>query len=363
MMPPHQLLPTTVQLLINEFGHKIKRQQITDTTQLSIKTLELIQHVIGKHKYTSITNLLAELQLINRILLQNNPMNLCISNTVRRVLSIIRTECNNQHTIENISYKQWAAVKSEVLDELNILSDEIKSSNEHISEQSIEHIHSRDVVLVYGYSITVLEFLVDAKKLRNFEVVVCETAPYCTGHLMCTKLCDYSIECTLITDSAIYALMSVINKVIINACNVLANGSITCSSGGLNIATVAKQFNIPFIVLCGLHQLSPQYIFNKSTIQQYGASNDLIPLNSVIYIDNTAEQNKAPFNIINPLYDYVPPELISLFITNVGGHHPSYLYRLMSEYYDTEDYNLDKSNNDSNDVDTSTSMYVSQPVC
>jgi translation initiation factor eIF-2B subunit beta len=45
-------------------------------------------------------------------------------------------------------------------------------------------------------------------------------------------------------------------------------------------------------------------------------------------------------NAINPAWDYVPPELVSLYITNSGGHNPSYIYRLLAEYYHPEDMDL-----------------------
>lgn len=41
-----------------------------------------------------------------------------------------------------------------------------------------------------------------------------------------------------------------------------------------------------------------------------------------------------------PAVDYVEPELISLLITDTGGYTPSYIYRLLSEYYSREDYAL-----------------------
>ena len=42
------------------------------------------------------------------------------------------------------------------------------------------------------------------------------------------------------------------------------------------------------------------------------------------------------------VFDYVPPELISLFVTDTGGYTPSYVYRLLAEYYSREDYTLSK---------------------
>lgn len=39
----------------------------------------------------------------------------------------------------------------------------------------------------------------------------------------------------------------------------------------------------------------------------------------------------------SPAYDYIPPELVGLFVTNLGGHNPSYIYRLLVEFYNPED--------------------------
>ena len=45
-------------------------------------------------------------------------------------------------------------------------------------------------------------------------------------------------------------------------------------------------------------------------------------------------------SLYSPHYDYVDPCFVSLFITNVGGHPPSYLYRLLDEFYDRIDDDL-----------------------
>ena len=45
-------------------------------------------------------------------------------------------------------------------------------------------------------------------------------------------------------------------------------------------------------------------------------------------------------HVPNPAYDYVPPELVSLLITNSGPSHASYIYRLLAEYYNPEDHHI-----------------------
>lgn len=47
-------------------------------------------------------------------------------------------------------------------------------------------------------------------------------------------------------------------------------------------------------------------------------------------------------HVPTPLFDYVPPQLISLFITDMGGRTPSYVYRLLTELYSRDDYFLSR---------------------
>lgn len=41
--------------------------------------------------------------------------------------------------------------------------------------------------------------------------------------------------------------------------------------------------------------------------------------------------------VVNPIWDYVDPDMIDLLITNVGEHPVSLVYRLLSENYDAQD--------------------------
>jgi translation initiation factor 2B subunit (eIF-2B alpha/beta/delta family) len=44
---------------------------------------------------------------------------------------------------------------------------------------------------------------------------------------------------------------------------------------------------------------------------------------------------------INPANDYIPPDMIALLVTDTGCHSPSYVYRLIAEYFASEDHLLD----------------------
>jgi hypothetical protein len=57
--------------------------------------------------------------------------------------------------------------------------------------------------------------LTSAARKRRFEVIVVETAPSYSGHKTALTLAKANVETTLVTDSAIFALMARVNKVII----------------------------------------------------------------------------------------------------------------------------------------------------
>ena len=112
--------------------------------------------------------------------------------------------------------------KSTIINEVNELIDEIENTYQSIEEYSVEHIHSNELILTYGYSKTVYHFLKYAAKYRSFDVYICESAPSLSGQSMAHDLVKESRKhknriksVTLISDSSIFAIMSRVNKVLL----------------------------------------------------------------------------------------------------------------------------------------------------
>ena len=85
-----------------------------------------------------------------------------------------------------------------------------------ISELAQEHVHADECILTFGYSTAVELFLKAAGRKRRFQVIIAEAVPGLEGHklaLNLSKLPNNNISVTLIPDSAIYAIMSRVNKV------------------------------------------------------------------------------------------------------------------------------------------------------
>jgi len=224
-----------------------------------------------------------------------------------------------------------APIKTQIMEAISEYIDEIKAVRDNIAEQAVEHIYAKETIMTFGISSTVVAFLKEAAKFRKFEVVVPESAPAYDGHQMAVNLAEADIETTVITDSAVFAIMSSVNKVIISTHAVMANGGLLTHTGVHNLAVAAKHHSIPVVVVAGLHKLCPLYAFDQDTFNVHNPPSQIWKF----------EEDLGPqMDVLNPGFDYVPPEFVDLFITNLGGHNPSYIYRLLAEYYNAQDYEL-----------------------
>uniref|UniRef100_A0A8B9BMA9 Translation initiation factor eIF2B subunit beta n=1 Tax=Anser brachyrhynchus TaxID=132585 RepID=A0A8B9BMA9_9AVES len=292
-------------------------------------TLALLRKIIAHGHWGSAGELMELIRAEGRRMAAAQPSETTVGNMVRRVLKVIREE-----------YGRWARVgfhpspstfpPSEGFNEFNIRGKE--GTTDNIAMQALEHIHSNEVIMTIGYSRTVEAFLKEAARKRKFQVIVAECAPFCQGHEMAVRLSKENIETTVMSDAAIFAVMSRVNKVIIGTKTILANGALIAVSGTHTLALAAKHHSTPLIVCAPMFKLSPQFPNEEDSFHKFVSPQEVLPF--------TEGEILAKINVHCPVFDYVPPELITLFISNIGGNAPSYIYRLMSELYHPDDYEL-----------------------
>lgn len=176
-----------------------------------------------------------------------------------------------------------------------------------------------------------------ADKKRVFEVIVAESAPNLAGQEMARALAAAGIETTVISDSAIYAIMARVNQVLLPCRAMIANGGLIAPCGGHMAALAARELSVPVVCVTGLFKLSPVYRHDQDAFNDLKSPSALLGYAEVAAMQSS---NEGEVDVLNPAYDYVPPELVDLYITNTGGHQTSYVYRLLNDYYDARDSHL-----------------------
>lgn len=344
------------------FLDRLRRRQVRGSSRCARETLELLRLMMGTCRWASVQHMLDQVRAVGVQLMDAQPMELAIGNLVRRVLFIIREEhsaltsggggsrsdklgaATMQPSLERmlssdatsgVDYSESVkGVISNIMGQVGELMLELETVRESIMEQAVNHISDQSVILTFGSSRSIQQFLLAAAKnqKRRFQLFVAESAPYYGGQDMARALAERGVDVTVISDAAAFALMPRVDKVFLPTHAVMANGGLIAPSGGHMLALAAREHSVPVVVVTGLFKLCPLFPHNLE------AFNELRSPAAVL--DYSSCQSLPDAEVLNPAFDYVPPEWLDLYITNTGGHQPSYIYRLMSEYYHAADYNL-----------------------
>ncbi|XP_054730351.1 translation initiation factor eIF-2B subunit beta [Anastrepha obliqua] len=343
---------------VKQLIHEIKLGNVEGSYNITTKTLQLFKKIINGQEWAHAQELMNIVRAQACFLQSAMPQETVTANIARRILKLIREEFDllqakvNKFADDQGSmslHKLLTQTSSDVtvdytepqhllrdalLDHLQEIETELETSSENICAQAEEHIHSSEVILTLGHSRSVESFLKLAAKKRQFlTIIIAECAPDCRGHNLAAKLASGNVEIIVIPDSAIFAMMSRVNKVIIGTHSVLANGGLRAACGSYTVALAAKHYSVPVIVLSPMYKLSPVHLcsYEQDAFNLVGCAGD------VIGYDSLASHSAK---VYSPIFDYVPPELVTLFISNIGGHAPSYVYRLLTELYNPEDYEI-----------------------
>eukprot|EP00037_Helgoeca_nana_P016278 m.153315 g.153315 ORF g.153315 m.153315 type:complete len:380 (+) comp23442_c0_seq2:1291-2430(+) len=351
-----------VDRVINDFLHYLKKRRPSNTgpsADLAIRAVETLRDVMSQVRWSHAADLIVLIQLAGSRLKTGLPTSDIVDNMVRRVARLVReayiecmaelgdkstgflSESSTAASLHEILLGageaeggdgglvvQFKGLKPKVITLMNDELDDLKDGTFNIAQVALEHIHSDEVIMTAGHSTTVEEFLKKAAAKRTFQVFVAESAPSYSGQEMALRLGQAGIETTLITDSAIFAVMSRVNKVIIGTHLVMADGGLMARNGCHALALAAKHHSVPVLVCSAMFKLCPKFPCAHS-VEMFNHMHN--PAEIIPYSKGKAVGDAS---IVHPLFDYVPPDLVSLFISNIGANAPSYIYRLLSEYYD-----------------------------
>lgn len=171
-----------------------------------------------------------------------------------------------------------------------------------------------------GYGTALAVFYTLQEEGKPFSVYATETRPLLQGaRLTAWELTQSKIPCTLVCESAVAALMrqGKIQRVVVGADRIAANGDTANKIGTYAIALLAKAHEIPFYVA------APSSTFDPSV-----ASGDQIPIEMRKPEEVTRGFGKetAPegIRVENPAFDVTPHNLITAFFTEKGVLSPPY---------------------------------------
>lgn len=368
---------------ISSFVQQLKRRQISGSKEVALATANLLIRYISARRWTSTEVMVEMVRELGAKLVEAQPFEFTCGNVVRRVLKSIRTideaitpakEGNESDDEQESSASMFGLLSTQqqyfphsstasqegkgqgltpgglfandlerqkardrrnaVVDEINVLIDEI-TNDDPLFKAGTDLITPHDVILTpCPASNTVFDFLKRLASKRQVSVIVTESYPNGveSAKQVVEKLNKANVAATLIPDAAVYAIMPKVSKVVISARAVLANGGCIASSGVAMACHAAKQFKKPVLMIAGSYKLSPIYPYDAENLIEVGNSGKVVDFRDAELMDK--------LEVLNPLYDYIPPELVDIVITTDGGASPNFIYRLILDNYSVQDQNL-----------------------
>ena len=260
--------------------------------------------------------LMSYLKNAKKILFETRPTAVNLAWGLDKIMQV----ANQADTVDEIRNDVVEASKKMAEDDIqsNMSMGKIGSELFDDNDTIMTHCNAGALATVgYGTALGVIRATKESGK--NIKVIATETRPVQQGsRLTAFELKHDGIDVSLIPDTAVGYTMAngLVNKIVVGADRILRTGHVYNKIGTYQVATMAKQHNIPFYVAAPLSTFDMKSNPQDVIIEQRKASE----------VTGIGDKKTAPdgINVINPAFDMTPPELISGIITEKGIAKPSF---------------------------------------
>jgi len=219
-------------------------------------------------------------------------------------------------------------IKESIIDKAKQMADDDIKINKEMGKHGSQLFENNDSVMTHcnagalatvGYGTALGVIRATKESGKNIKVIATETRPVQQGsRLTAFELKHDGIDVTIIPDTAVGYTMAnnLVNRVVVGADRILRTGHVYNKIGTYQVATMAKQHNIPFYVAAPLSTFDLNSNIEDVIIEQRNASE----------VTGIGDKKTAPddISVINPAFDLTTPDLISGIITEKGVIKPPY---------------------------------------
>jgi len=288
---------------VEEAGRKIRSMEIRGATRIAQTAVQCLQLTATKSSGSSTAELVSEMDYAARYLLTTRPTAVSLPNSIRYVMYRALKAQRQAMPLEEARKVILAACEAFLTNTRDAVA--------RIAEIGARRINEGDTVLTHCHSTAVISILKRAKdEGKKVEVYATETRPLYQGRIVAEALDSYGIPVTLIVDGAARHFMKRIDKVIVGADAVAANGAVVNKIGTSMVALAAHESRTLFFVAAETYKFSPETIIGELVKIEERPSDEVVPPETRGKWRNV--------QVRNPSFDVTPPDYIDLIITERG---------------------------------------------
>jgi eIF-2B alpha/beta/delta-like uncharacterized protein len=296
---------------------EIRNDRVHGASQLAKQAVQVLKTSAEHSQAKSVEQFLTEQSLAGKELMSARPAMAPVFNIVSRLLKAVSEKSGE---MDLAATRQLTIIQAD-----QAINDSIQAVAQ-IAKRGSELITDSDRIMTHSYSSTVMKMLKAAyAKHKNIEVVATRSGPGRTGERIARELSHHGAAVTFIDDTAVGLYIATVNKVMVGADRICADGNLINGIGTYPLALASARAGIPFYVLCERLKFDPRLSSHEVDLEEKEAS-------------EVIEPGRLPPEVMikNPYFDITPLELITGIVTENGVLKPEEVTDYLDAYPDSE---------------------------
>jgi len=295
---------------------EIEKRELHGSTLIVRIALDALGEVAMTSKAKKPADLFDEVNSCGVLLLRARPTSVLLANGIRFATRRLKDKIDEGLSVGEL--KEFS--KSQAVEFFKTIEESVRK----IGEIGARRLSSGDVVLTHGYSSSVLSILGKARKDgKKIKAIVTESRPELEGRLVARQLVRTGVPTTLIIDSAVSHFIREVDKVLVGAEAVAANGAIVNKVGTSTIASVAHESRVRVFAAASVYKFNPETMFGELIEIEERDPNLVVPRSEI--------KGLRQLDVRNIAFDVTPPEHIDLIITEIGVVPPQGVIMILKE--------------------------------
>jgi len=293
---------------LSEVADSIRTMQVRGAGEIARRAAEGLKSVAIEFEGQDLNRLKKELLEGKELLLSTRPTAISLWNAVHAVLK----DSSSAGSVREL--RELVARNADLFVTRSVEAVKI------IGKVGAQRIRSGDRVLTHCNSKAALSVIKTAfAQGKNVQVIATESRPWRQGLITVRELSEAGVPSTLIIDSAVRWAMKDVDLVLVGADTIASNGAVINKIGTSQIALVAREARVPFVVCAETYKFSPRTLQGELVKIEERDPSEIV----------REEEIPGDVSILNPVFDATPPEYIDSIVTEVGLISPHAAYDII----------------------------------
>jgi len=299
---------------VTRIADYIRTMRIRGAGRIARAAAQAMKIAALHHRCSSYEEYIVYIRYVAEMLLSTRPTAVSLPNAVKFILNKVLSS----KTLDEAVQTTVRSAEDFIQSSLNAVA--------LIGSIGSRLIEDGDVLLTHCNSSAALAVIKAAHlEGKQIKVYATETRPRFQGLISYENLKKAGVDVTLIVDSAVRYFMKDVDKVIVGADAIAANGAVVNKVGTSLIALAAHEARVRFYVAAETYKFSPATFLGELVVIEERDATEVVPRQLLGRLGRV--------KVRNPAFDVTPPEYIDAIITEKGLIPPKASILILEEEY------------------------------